>query len=256
MNVIRTLFAVGFLLAPPPLFADRSGEFDALVTQSTADFPRLPTVRHTPDIGTVCGGGVTVPPVYCTTSNEIWFDASAAIGARAATFLLAHLFGHGLQVRYGIADLALAAIRAEPAREAELRGMVERQNDCFAGVLLARAGLPLPDLAGLFDDDPLAGPHWGRDPVRNGPAVRVPLSDRAEWLAIGYRAAEPAACSVGDVSADLIAAADPRPAGQPRPDAVRPGHIRPTRLANWPAVLFQKTPPGHSFVGTGRNRKA
>ncbi len=179
--------------------------------EAAFEFGDMDDIAVLPDIVEMCGGGVSAGAVFCTSENRIFLD-SATAESEGSLYLIAHLSAHALQVHHGIADVALAAIRAEPEREAELRGMVERQNDCLAGMLLARAGLSLPDLVTLYDDDPLEGAHWGRNPVRNGPRLHVPLGDRAEWLAIGYAAAAPDVCDVGDMSADLIVAADPRAA--------------------------------------------
>ena len=189
-----------------PLSAAAQSALDRLAVRSTADFPRLPPMVQVADIGPVCGGGNIAPGVYCTTENAIFL--AEGLPEAEAIYTLAHLYGHALQVRYGVADLALAAIQADRPREAELRGMVTRQVECLAGVLIARAGLGLPALGRIHSQEPFTGSHWGRRPTRAGPQVSIGLAARAEWLARGQAAADPAACSVGEMSSELIVAAD------------------------------------------------
>ena len=179
---------------------------DRLVAATQAAFPRAPAVVIGADVSGECGGGHGKPAIYCTSDNRIYLRAD--LTGRAGAYALAHLYGHGLQVRYGVADLALAAIQADRAREAELRGMVTRQVECLAGMLVARAGLDLPPLTVFHTAEPFTGSHWGRRPVRAGPQVSIGLAARAEWFARGQAAGHPAVCDVGEMSADLIVAAD------------------------------------------------
>ena len=186
-----------------PVAADAA--LDRLIAETREAFPRVPDVQLVDEIGPVCGGGATAGAVYCTSDNTIYLTDTEGDDA---LYTLAHLYGHGLQVRYGVADLALNAIRSQPGREVELRGMVTRQVECLAGLLIARAGLPVPDLGALFATEPMADAHWGRRPVRTGPEVAIGLDARAEWVAIGGAAQTAAACTVGEMPADLIAEAD------------------------------------------------
>jgi len=197
------LFAL--LLLASPAFAD--DRIDRLVAATQAAFPRAPGVEIVADIGAVCGGGADGAGVFCTSQNRIYLSRAALSGADMP-YVLAHLYGHGLQVRYGVADVALAAIRADRGREAELRGMVTRQVECLAGMLLARSGNARPGLSALYGAEPFTGSHWGRQPVRTGPRVSIGIAARQEWLARGHAAAAPGVCSVGEMSAELIVAAD------------------------------------------------
>lgn len=199
--MIPLLFALACMTVP----AEAQTALDRLIASTEESFPRVPAVRRLDDISDVCGGGVIGPGAYCTTDNTIYL---APENGPRDIYTLAHLYGHGLQVRYGIADIALRAIIAEREREAELRGMVTRQVECLAGFLVARAGLDPPELMDIFDDEPMTGAHWGRRPVRAGPEVAIGLEERARWFARGARAGTAADCTVGDVPADLVAAAD------------------------------------------------
>jgi len=112
---------------------------------------------------------------------------------------MAHVLGHAIQVRHGVADVALRAIRSRRSEEQALRGMVTRQVECVAGVLMATAGEQPAMLRG-FGQEPFTGSHWGRDPLNQGPRVSIGLEARAEWYEIGYAARDFAACTVGEMS--------------------------------------------------------
>lgn len=175
------------------------------VTQSL--FDRMPLVEVVQDLGDACGaGGNSNPNIgYCSTSNTIF--VTARFEARAsASYEMAHILGHAIQVRHGVADVALRAIRSRRDEEAALRGMVTRQVDCVAGVLMARAGVARFDLRSL-GAEPFTDAHWGRDPLNGGPRVSIGSEARADWYDIGFDAQDFAACSVGEMSADLIVAA-------------------------------------------------
>ncbi|WP_112323143.1 neutral zinc metallopeptidase [Oceanibium sediminis] len=180
-----------------------------VVEAANRSFARLPPVRLTTQIGAVCGGGdASDLGRYCTSQNAIFIanDLEARIGPEAAAYVVAHLFGHAIQVRHGVADIALRTIRAEPQNEAELRGMVTRQVACLAGFLLKRADARRPALSAWFADEPFTDAHWGREPVHAGPRVAIGIAARSEWLETGYRAADVSACSVGRISADGLLA--------------------------------------------------
>jgi predicted metalloprotease len=133
---------------------------------------------------------------YCTTRNEI-LVARNAISLPELPYLVGHAYGHAVQVQHGVADFALREIRKRPADEVMLRGLVERQVDCIAGFLVGRAGIEMAPLTDFFIDDPLGRPHWGRDPLRIGPVVDVPIADRAEWFTVGQRG-DIGACAPGE----------------------------------------------------------
>jgi len=163
-----------------------------------AAFARMPDVQVVDAISGNCGATDAVDPrvAYCTTRNTVFVSADA-YDQPAAPYLVAHAFGHAVQVQHGIADLALREIRNRPEEESMLRGLVERQVDCIAGYLVQRAGVVAPDLTDLFDSDPLTSPHWGRDPLSIGPVVDVNVTDRQTWFAIGAQG-NVAACAPGE----------------------------------------------------------
>ena len=179
-----------------------------VVEAAHRSFDRMPALRLTSRIGALCGGdGATSGDSrYCTSENVIFVASGLAerLGAERAAYVVAHQMGHAVQVRHGVADLALARITAARSREAELRGMVVRQVECIAGVLLARAGLDPPDLV----REPFTGSHWGRAPMAGGPRVTIGIDARRKWLAAGYRKRDLSVCAVGEFGADLLLRAD------------------------------------------------
>ncbi len=183
---------------------------DPMVVHQTARtlFDHLPNVETVSDMGDPCGAGRNTNPhiAYCTTGNTI-FISDTFVTRPAAAYEMGHVLGHAVQVRHGVADVALRAIRSRRSEEAALRGMVTRQVECVAGVLTARAGVPAINLAQYFDTEPFTKAHWGRRPVNAGPQVSIGLAARAEWYEIGVNSADFAACTVGEMSADLIVAA-------------------------------------------------
>ena len=144
---------------------------------------------------------------YCTSERTIYVAPDFADRPQAS-YEMAHLLGHAIQVTQGVADVALREISSRRDEEDALRGMVTRQVDCVAGVLMARAGLAAIDLAAAYEAEPFTDAHWGRRPLNAGPRVSIGVAARAQWYGIGYAASDFAACTVGEMSADLIVEAE------------------------------------------------
>jgi hypothetical protein len=183
---------------------------DPMAVHQTAQalFAQLPDVEARADLNASCGAGPNSNTNigYCASKNTIFVSEGFAARPQAS-YEMAHVLGHAIQVRHGVADVALRAIRNRRSEEDALRGMVTRQVDCVAGVLMASAGLAPSDLAQLFTTEPFTDAHWGRQPINSGPRVTISLAARLQWYDIGYTARDFAACSVGDMSSDLIVAA-------------------------------------------------
>jgi hypothetical protein len=169
-----------------------------------AAFDGLPSMREVAQIDGACGADETVNAsmAYCTTRNQILI-ARTTKDMDAAPYMLAHLYGHAVQVRHGVADFALGQIRQRRSEEAMLRGLVTRQVECIAGFIIARSGQGNVDLSTLFATEPFTDSHWGRDPLRVGPQVSIGLTARAMWFAIGQEG-DLAACGPGEFTADLL----------------------------------------------------
>jgi len=180
-----------------------SGPMDVYAT-AVEVFDRMPVVETVADMQAACGSGARSNPNigYCATQNTIYL--SEGFAARpTASYEMAHVLGHAIQVRHGVADVALRAIRNRRDEEDALRGMVTRQVDCVAGVLMAKAGEEPLDWD-VFTAEPFTDAHWGRQPIDIGPRVSIGTQARADWFNIGYQAVDFASCSVGEMAADLI----------------------------------------------------
>ncbi len=179
----------------------------AVARAAQAAWPGMPALREAARIAGACGADAAVDPAaaYCTTTNEVLITP-AARRAPAAAYRAAHLMAHAAHVTQGVADRALRAIRRSPREEAALRARVEAQADCLAGVIAARAGHPAAP-ADLFDADPFAAPHWGRDPLRAGPVMPLPLPARDAAFRRGAAAAHPRACADPDLDGGLLESA-------------------------------------------------
>ncbi len=171
---------------------------------ASAAFDRMPRIQMVDAIAGQCGAdrAVNRDVAYCTTRNIIFITRSAATRPEAA-YLVAHLYGHAVQVQHGVEDLALGQIRARRDEEQMLRGLVARQVDCVAGFLFARAGLAPARLTDWMGQEPFAGTHWGRDPLRVGPRVSIGLAQRDIWFQRG-QSGSLAGCKVGELPADLL----------------------------------------------------
>lgn len=195
------LLALTLVTLGGPAMAD---PFDVHRT-ARAIFADLPSVMQVDDMTQVCGGGAQTNPdiAYCTSDNVIFHSADFASHPQAS-YEMAHVLGHAIQVQHGVADVALRAIRTRPDEERALRGMVTGQVDCVAGVLMSRTSLPFTPLTDLFNSEPFTQAHWGRNPLNRGPRVSIGLAARADWFEAGYKMADFGVCSVGEMSADLI----------------------------------------------------
>ena len=199
---MRNVFC--FLILAGPLQADPVQD---VVDAARSAFNGMPVVQRVDEITEHCGADETVNTqvAYCTNRNRIFLTRDAALLPQAP-YLVAHAFGHAVQVRHGVADFALSQIRARRSEEVMLRGLVERQVDCIAGFLVARAQVSAASLQDWFSEEPFAGIHWGRNPLHIGPQVSIGLGPRAEWFAIGQNG-DIAACRPGEFSSDLLVAA-------------------------------------------------
>lgn len=184
--------------------ADPVADVAAAAVRAFDGMPRVVTVDA---IAGECGadGSVNDQVAYCTTRNVIFISEDARDLPQAA-YLVAHAYGHAVQVRHGVADFALAQIRNRRDEEDMLRGLVARQVDCIAGFLVTRADLPALRLTDWFAQEPFARVHWGRDPLRVGPKVSIGRDARDEWFQLG-QGADLAVCTPGEFTADLLLAA-------------------------------------------------
>ncbi len=172
--------------------------------QAEALFRDLPEVIRVKDARAQCGAdkGVNKVVAYCTTKNVINLRDRFPEPISWAHHL-AHVYGHAVQVRHGVADIALREIRARRDDESKLRGWVTRQVECIAGYIFSQTGLEAVALEDLYAGEPLTDSHWGRNPLAVGPKVSIGLKARAEWFDIGLTQGL-GACAPGEFSSDLL----------------------------------------------------
>ena len=194
---MRILIVMALVAMNGQALADTEA-IEGAVLDSFEDMPRVERVGSVAD---VCGAAGQANPdvVFCTTQNVVYLRR----GADQAAYKLAHVMGHAVQVRHGVADIALREIRKRPRQEAELRGMVTRQVECIAGFLSARAGVSKVDFK-RFATEPFTRSHWGRNPLRIGPKVSIGLAAREKWYGIGYAGRSLAVCAVVEMGAELL----------------------------------------------------
>ena len=192
---------LALMVMAAPVAADPVADVAAA---ANAAFDRMPRIDRVASIAGNCGADESVHELvaYCTSRNVI-FVADAVGSLPEAAYLVAHAYGHAVQVQHGVADFALAQIRARRSEEAMLRGLVTRQVECIAGFLVARAGLPAASLTDWMTEEPFTGSHWGRDPLRIGPKVSIGLAERDAWFQVG-QAGDLAVCGPGEFTADLL----------------------------------------------------
>ncbi|MEO0912973.1 MAG: hypothetical protein AAFY59_08280 [Pseudomonadota bacterium] len=215
--MIRSLLAALFLAFPAQaqdvtmaaLSPETARILRPVVVAAERAFPRLPGVTLTSSLRNVCGGDAASDPFanYCTDLNRIYVAKLAETGMSADEMIyrLAHLYGHAVQVRHGIADVALATIRANRAEEGLLRANVTQQVECIAGVIAGRAtGGRVRGPASWATEEPFTGSHWGASPIARGPKVSIGLAARNDWFLKGRDSDDFAACATERFSADLI----------------------------------------------------
>ena len=197
---MRNLVVASLYCAQPSL-ADQVSSVEAAAKMN---FDRMPAVVSVDQIAGHCGATPVVnrQAAYCTSQNTIYI-AQQVRAQSHAPYLVAHLFGHAVQVQHGVADVALREIRSRPAEEATLRGFVAGQVDCIAGFVMAQAGQGEFSIMDSFESEPFAGIHWGRDPLRIGPVVSIGIKERDEWLRKG-QSGDISVCAPGEFGSELL----------------------------------------------------
>ena len=177
---------------------------DDVMAVADARFARMPQLMMVDQIDGNCGakGAVNDQIAYCTTLNRI-LVTPAARARPEAVYLVAHVLGHAVQVKHGVADVALRTIRANRDQEPYLRTNVEQMVDCIAGVLVAQAGHAPANLGSWVSADPFSDVHWGRDPLSVGPVVSLPVEMRNQWFARG-QGGDIAVCATQEFGSELL----------------------------------------------------
>jgi len=215
--------------APPGVVgtpADLAGQFvdviganindvwDARIT----DYSPPKIVLYEQGTPTGCGYGQSaVGPFYCPADTTIyldlgfWQEMETKLGASGAEFarayVIAHEFGHHVQMLTGESDAASAARRSGSADANRLSVALELQADCYAGVWAANAsaasgGEVAPEggdlerglqTANAIGEDALQSHAGGR--VSPEQFTHGSSAQRVEWLRRGYQTGDPTQCA-------------------------------------------------------------
>ncbi len=200
---IRLILALATVL-PLAAGADARPDLQAVYERAAELFSDMPSLEPVARIEGVCGAdaGVHQRMAYCTSSNSILF-AQDDQDSPVAAYEIAHLLGHAVQVRHGVADIALREIRARPGEEDKLRGWVTRQVACIAGFLYRSAGAAAFEISKYYDEEPLTKSYCGRNPLSVGPRVSIGTDARQDWFDIGLKG-DLAACAPGEFGSELL----------------------------------------------------
>jgi predicted metalloprotease len=157
-----------------------------------------------------CGAAQSaMGPFYCPSDNGIYIDTDfyremeqrmGAGGDFARVYVMAHEYGHHIQMLTGIADQVRSAQQQSPQRANNLQVRMELQADCYAGVWAAknRDRIEPGDIeeglnaAHQIGDDTLMKAA-GRRPVEEA-FTHGTSAQRMEWLRKGIETGNEDAC--------------------------------------------------------------
>ncbi len=176
------------------------------------DYDPAEVVLFRSRVQTGCGGAsASVGPFYCPADQAVYLDLSffadladrvGAPGDFAQAYVIAHEFGHHVQLLTGVAGSVDRARSEEPERANELSVRQELMADCLAGVwghsTYERGLLETGDYeeglgaAAAVGDDRLQREAVGRaepDSFTHGTSEQ-----RTRWFATGFEAGDATAC--------------------------------------------------------------
>ncbi|MDE1917301.1 MAG: neutral zinc metallopeptidase [Sphingomonadales bacterium] len=158
-----------------------------------------------------CGAAQSaMGPFYCPADHGIYLDTDfyremdqklGAKGQFARLYVIAHEYGHHIQVLRGVSDKISRLQQSEPDQANHLSVMLELQADCYAGVWAAknRDRLEPGDM-----ESGLNAAHQIGDDVLLAAAGRTPTesafthgsaAQRMAWLKRGMETGDPAQCN-------------------------------------------------------------
>lgn len=177
--------------------------------------PRV--VLYEQGTSTGCGYGQTaMGPFYCPADQtvyldlEFWTAMQTQLGASGADFarayVIAHEFGHHVQMLTGVSERAARARAAGEAEGNRFSVLQELQADCYAGVWAANASTASGGRVALESGDLEEGLRTanaiGDDAIQRRAGGRVSpeqfthgsSAQRVEWLRRGYQSGDPRQC--------------------------------------------------------------
>ena len=120
-----------------------------LFAQAGIGFQQPYLVFYTGGTRSGCGAASSsVGPFYCPADQSIYIDTSfydqmdrelgAGPGDFARYYVIAHEYGHHVQLLTGVADAIRSAQQQNPGAANQLQVLMELQADCYAGVWAGR----------------------------------------------------------------------------------------------------------------------
>jgi predicted metalloprotease len=217
VEAANTLEDPSFLRA---VVADIQDTWDAIFASSGMDYPRTVLVLFHDQVRSACGpASAQTGPFYCPLDQQVYLDQAffremetrlGAPGDFAQAYVIAHEFGHHIQLVVGVAGQVLQSQQARPDLVAALSVRMELQADCLAGVwgysAYTQEQLEPGDLeeavtaaAAVGDDrlQRLAGRAVNPDSFTHGTSEQ-----RVAWFLEGFRYGQPERC-------DTFSRADP-----------------------------------------------
>ncbi len=191
---------------------------------SQALFPALGAQYRTPRfrlfsgaVDTACGQATSaVGPFYCPADQRIYIDLSfydelasrfGAPGEFAQAYVIAHEFGHHIQILTGTSAQVRRLQQRDPDRANQYSVALELQADCYAGVWTKNAsGGTKPLLKNVSDQDIRealgAAAAVGDDRIQSQAGGQVnpetwthgSAQSRQQWFQRGFDTGDPRAC--------------------------------------------------------------
>jgi predicted metalloprotease len=156
-------------------------------------------------------------PFYCPVDRKVYLDLGffrelrdrfQAPGDFAEAYVIAHEFGHHVQMLLGTEERVRREQRAHPSEENELSVRLELQADCFAGVWAHSAYQEHVLEPGDIEEGLTAAASVGDDRIQRSAGQRVDpetwthgsSAQRVQWFKYGYRDGDPADCDTFSAS--------------------------------------------------------
>ena len=150
-------------------------------------------------------------PFYCTIDRKVYLDLGffrelqsrfRASGDFAQAYVIAHEFGHHVQLLLGTSERVDREAQARPSEANELSVRLELQADCYAGVWAHSAYEQELLESGDLQEAVTAAAAVGDDRIQRSAGARVnpetwthgSSEQRTKWLKIGFDSGDPSAC--------------------------------------------------------------
>lgn len=185
-----------------------------------ARYEKTKVVLFRDQIQSACGFAQSATgPFYCPNDHKVYLDLGffdelqrrfGAPGDFAQAYVLAHEFGHHVQMLTGIESRMRQAVRADPSEANPMSVRLELQADCFAGVWGHAASQPGRAAQGKVELDPgdteeglRAAAAIGDDRLQKMATGRVmpenfthgTSQQRVTWFRTGLDSGDPNACN-------------------------------------------------------------